>query len=131
MAEATQMKTVLIKKHVNVSVAGQDVGNVKDKTTKFTAKPGEVTKVLAEGEEVVHAIPGAMERTLAFTVLKEAVEEPEEAVVRGDVILTIEGDKPITYKNATVSIGTDFDTSDGAVWLYECTLPTKGAKSQG
>ena len=131
MAETKQMKTVLIKKRVNVSVAGQDVGNVKDKTTKFTAKAGEVMKILAEGENVVHAIPGTMERTLSFTVLKEAIEEPAEETVRGDVVLTVEGDKPITYKDATVSIGTDFDTSDGAVWLYECTLPTKGTKSQG
>ncbi len=129
MAEATtKMKTAVIKKRVKVKIADTALGFVKDGSCTFKIEPGDKIELKEEGEVIVFTEVGNAKRTLTFDVMLETLDELEDNIKRGDLVLEIEGQKSITYKNATAIITREWTNANGAIDHYECTLPEKGVQ---
>lgn len=129
MAETTKLTKTTVKKRATVTIGGKSVGIVKDGTCTFQIEPGETIELKEEGGAVVYTEVGNPKRTLSFDVYLEDIKELDEVVKRGDLILTIEGTTPITYKNATAVITRKWTGADGGIDHYECTLPEKGSQT--
>lgn len=129
MAETSKLTKTTVKKRASVTLAGQSLGIVKEGTCTFQIEPGETTELREEGGAVVFTEVGNPKRTLSFDIYLEDIKELEEVVKRGDLILTIQGTAPITYKNATAVITRKWTSADGGIDHYECTLPEKGTQT--
>lgn len=130
MAETT-LKSIVIKRKVKVTIGAEDLGFVKEGTTKYTAQAGEVTEIKEEGGGVIYTATGKPKRTLSFEIYKETFDDiaDTELTKRGDLKLEIEGEKAITFKEATAVITREWDNQGGALDKYEVTLPTKGEQA--
>lgn len=127
---ATKMKSAVIKKRAKVTIAGTALGFVKDGTCTFKVEPGEKIELKEEGGAVVFTEVGKAKRTLTFDVMLETLDELENNIKQGDIKLEIEGQKSITYANATAIITREWTNANGAIDHYECTLPEKGTQGE-
>lgn len=119
------LKKTLIKKACSVSIGGEDLGIVKDGSATFKIEAGEITELKEEGGRVVFTASGSPKRSLSFDIYKEELEELEETNLTGDLIFTIEGEKALTYKDATAVITREWTSAEGGIDHYECNLPSK------
>lgn len=113
---------------VKVTIGGAEVGTIVENTTEYVVETQEPKEKKKEGGETIAAKPKKPKRTLKFVVAKEGLEDIPDTDVQksGDVVLTAEGQNPVTWAGATCTISRKWVNEEGTEDTYTCILPTAG-----
>lgn len=113
---------------VQVTIGGKDVGTIVENSTEYVAETQEPKEKKKEGGTTIAAKPKPPKRTLKFVVAKEGLEDiPDKDIQQsGDIELTAEGQKPLTWAGATCTISRKWVNEEGTEDTYTCILPTAG-----